>query len=70
MTQSAHLKPHSLILDKIGLCGIPSLWVQKEDLIKDKHLHNEVLHERERVDKILRILQIHKKYENEKYFGG
>ena len=26
--------------------------------------------EHERIEKILKILKIHKKYENEKYFGG
>lgn len=57
-------------MEKIGLCGIPSIWISKDELLKDKHITQETLQERERLDKMLRILQIHKKYENEKYFGG
>ena len=27
-----------LCMEKIGVCGTPSLWVQKEELIKEKHI--------------------------------
>ncbi len=56
--------------DKIGLCGIPSLWMNKEELVREKHVSIDIYNERERLEKMLKILQIHKRYENEKYFGG
>ena len=56
--------------EKIGLCGIPSLWMNKDELVKERHVSLDILQERDRLERMLKILQIHKRYENEKYFGG
>lgn len=45
-----------LQMEKIGVCGVPSLWMTKEELIKEKHVTNEVIFERDRLDHMLRIL--------------
>ena len=44
--------------------------MNKEELIKEKHVSADILQERERLERYLKVLQIHKRYENEKYFGG
>ena len=44
--------------------------MSKEELLKEKHVSIDIINERERLEKMLKILQIHKRYENEKYFGG
>jgi hypothetical protein len=49
------VKAH-LNIDKIGICGIPSLWMQKDELIRGKHIPQEALVEIERLEKVLRIL--------------
>lgn len=59
-----------LKLEKIGLCGIPSLWMTWEELIKDGHINYTIIEEEERISKIQKIFKIHKKWENEKYFGS
>lgn len=59
-----------LDIQKIGICGIPSLWMSREDLIANGYLYTETIEEQERLELMLRILQSHKKYENDKYFGG
>lgn len=64
------IRPIRLDMDKIGICGIPSLWVSRDELIQGSHLSREQLEENERLERFLRILQCHKKYENDKYFGG
>jgi hypothetical protein len=43
-------------MDKIGICGIPSLWMTKDELVREKHISIETNNERERLDKLLRIL--------------
>lgn len=63
-------RPVRLDIDKIGICGVPSLWVSRDDLISQGHLFKEQLDESERLERMLRILHCHKKYENDKYFGG
>jgi hypothetical protein len=63
-------RPMRLDIDKIGICGIPSLWVSRDELISQGHLFKDQLDEYERMERLLRILHCHKKYENDKYFGG
>jgi len=57
-------------IESIGICGIPSLWVPKHELIRDNLIFKDMLSEKDRIERILKILQVHKKYENEKYFGA
>lgn len=57
-------------MDKIGICGVPSLWMSKDELLEKGHVFREHIEECERLEIMLRILQSHKKYENDKYFGG
>ena len=57
-------------MDKIGICGIPSLWMSKDELCSKGHLFRHQIEEQERLELILRILHSHKKYENDKYYGG
>ena len=59
-----------LDIEKIGICGVPSLWVSRDEMIHQGHLFREQLDESERLERLLRILLCHKKYENDKYFGG
>jgi hypothetical protein len=54
----------------VGICGIPSLWVSKEELFQKQHITRDQTEEAERLTLMLKILQAHKKYENDKYFGG
>lgn len=63
-------RPVRLDIDKIGICGVPSLWVSRDELINQGHIFREQLDEGERLERFLRILLCHKKYENDKYFGG
>jgi hypothetical protein len=39
-------------MDKIGLVGVPSLWMNYDELLKEKHLTNYLLEEEERICKI------------------
>lgn len=57
-------------VEKIGICGIPSLWMSREELLAKGHLFREHLEENDRLELMLRILHSHKKYENDKYYGG
>jgi hypothetical protein len=57
-------------IEKIGICGIPSLWVSRDELIHSNHYFKEYLDEQERLERFLRILHCHKRYEQDKYYGG
>jgi hypothetical protein len=52
------------------VCGIPSIWMSKEQLIKEKHLTQAMLDEDTRMEDLYKILKAHKKYESDKYFGS
>jgi hypothetical protein len=43
-------------MDRVGLCGVPSLWVSRDELVREKHWAPETIRERERLDFILKIL--------------
>ena len=55
-------------MDKIGLVGVPSLWMNYDELLKEKHITKSLIEEEERIGKIQHVLRIHKKWETEKYF--
>jgi hypothetical protein len=57
-------------VEKIGICGVPSLWMSRDELISKGYVYSQHIDECERLELMLRILQSHKKYENDKYFGG
>jgi hypothetical protein len=44
--------------------------VSEEELVRENHVSRSKLQERSRLEELLRVLLVHKKYENEKYFGG
>jgi hypothetical protein len=35
------LRPVRLDMEKIGICGIPSLWVSRDELVHSGHLSRE-----------------------------
>lgn len=57
-------------INKIGLCGIPSIWLSKEQLMKQGYLQEQNLNEDKRMDQLLKILKAHRKWENEKFYGS
>ena len=58
-----------LIMNQIGICGIPSLWCSTQNLLSQKHLLREQVALLEKYHKMHSILRCHRKWENEKMFG-
>lgn len=56
-------------MEKTGLCGIPSLWMDSDELRKEKHVSKALVEEKERISGLHQVLKSHKQWENEKYFG-
>ena len=57
-------------MNRVGLCGIPSLWMTREELINNQLIPKQALDEEERIARIHKIIKTHKKWETDRYLAA
>jgi hypothetical protein len=58
-----------LSIEKVGIAGIPSLWMPSQQLIRDRYISRQQILLLEKYHKICVILKCHRKWEQEKMWG-